>query len=243
MRMTSEGLDLVRHFEGFRAKAYRDPVGIWTIGYGHTSMSGAPHVHKGMAVTRAQALEILRMDVNKFARGVRQQVRVDLTDGQFSALVSFAYNVGLGGFARSSVLRAVNAGDFGAVPRRLSLWVKAGGRRLPGLVRRRAAEGAMFIAATPAGNAAVNSDKSEPANPPASPLEPVEGKRLRDSTTGWAAVLSALAGLFSAIGAVFRDVAEQAGGVVALGIAVSVIVLATGWILRERYLKSQLDGV
>ena len=162
-----------------------------------------------------------------------------LTDGQFSALVSFAYNVGLGAFARSSVLRAVNARDFDAVPRRLALWVKAGGRRLPGLVKRRAAEGAMFMAAADEEPASDNA----PSMPAPRAPEPVQGKPMRESTTGWAAVLSALAGLFSAIGAVFRDIAEQAGGTIALGIAIAVILLATGWILRERYLKSAHDGV
>jgi lysozyme len=239
MKMTDEGLRLIMKFEGFRAKAYRDPVGIWTIGYGHTSRAGEPHVHAGLTITRAQAREILRKDVKMFADGVRRLVKVDLSDAQFSALVSFAYNVGLGGLARSSVLRAVNRREFNAVPRRLALWVKAGGRRLPGLVRRRAAEGAMFLAgSTSSTNSTMPADKVAASCP-----EPVEGKPLRESTTGWAAVLSAIAGLCSALGAVFRDLAQQAGGQVALAIAVLVILLATGWILRERYLKSQMDGV
>ncbi len=239
MKVTDEGLRLIMRFEGFRAHAYRDPVGIWTIGYGHTSMAGPPRVHRGMVVTRAEAAAILRRDVDMFAGGVRRLVRVELTDSQFSALVSFAYNVGLGALARSSVLKAVNARQFDAVPRRLALWVKAGGRRLPGLVKRRAAEAAMFVAPGP------HTATHEPVVPdkPAGPLQPVEGKPMLESTTGWAAVLSALAGLFSAIGAVFRDIAEQAGGTIAVCIAITIIVLATGWILRERYLKSKLDGV
>jgi lysozyme len=239
MKMTDDGLRLIMRFEGFRARAYRDPVGIWTIGYGHTSRAGQPHVYPGLVITRAQAREILRKDVAKFADGVRHLVKVDLSDAQFSALVSFAYNVGLGGFARSSVLKAVNRRDFHAVPRRLALWVKAGGRRLPGLVKRRAAEGAMFLAGSlsPARRPAPK-DEAITSRP-----EPVEGKSLRESTTGWAAVLSAIAGLCSAFGAVFRDIAQQAGGQIALAIAVLVILVATVWILRERYLKSLLDGV
>lgn len=239
MKMTEDGLRLIMKFEGFRAKAYRDPVGIWTIGYGHTSRAGKPHVHAGLVVTRAQARDILRRDVKMFADGVRRLVRVDLTDAQFSALVSFSYNVGLGGFARSSVLKAVNRRDFHAVPRRLAMWVKAGGRRLPGLVKRRAAEGAMFIA----GSASPARAAAEPEAVHTSSPEPVQGKPLRESTTGWAAVLSAIAGLCSALGAVFRDIAQQAGGQIALIVAVLVILLATGWILRERYLKSLMDGV
>jgi GH24 family phage-related lysozyme (muramidase) len=148
MFMTDEGLELIRQFEGFRSAAYRDPVGVWTIGYGHTSMAGAPEVKPGLTVSDAEAAEILARDVDQFARGVRALLKVDLSDGQFSALVSFAYNVGLGALKKSSVLTAVNARDFAAVPRRLQLWTKAGGHVLPGLVKRRAAEAALFASAS-----------------------------------------------------------------------------------------------
>ena len=160
MFMTNEGLELIKQFEGFRATAYRDPVGVWTIGYGHTSMAGVPDVAAGLTVTEAEADEILARDVDQFARGVRALLRVKLSDGQFSALVSFAYNVGLGALKKSSVLTAVNARDFAAVPRRLQLWTKAGGRVLPGLVRRRAAEAALFASASVV---AVESTVSKPA--------------------------------------------------------------------------------
>ncbi len=148
MKMTEDGLLLIKQFEGFRAKAYRDPVGIWTIGYGHTSMAGAPEVVSGLVISKAEAEDILARDVDAFARGVQALLRVDVSDGQFSALVSFAYNVGLGGLKKSSVLTAVNGRDFAAVPRRLQLWTKAGGQVLPGLVRRRAAEAALFAQAS-----------------------------------------------------------------------------------------------
>lgn len=144
MKMTEEGLALIRQFEGFREAAYRDAVGVWTIGYGHTSMAGPPVVTPGLRISREQGADILACDVDLFARGVAAALSVPLNDAQFSSLVSFAYNVGLGNFRKSSVLRAVNAGDFAAVPKRLNLWVKAGGRTLPGLVKRRVAEGALF---------------------------------------------------------------------------------------------------
>jgi lysozyme len=170
MNMTEEGLELIRQFEGFRGAAYRDPVGVWTIGYGHTSMAGAPAVMAGLAVTETEAEEILARDVEQFARGVRELLRVELTDGQFSALVSFAYNVGLGGLKKSSVLAAVNAREFVAVPRRLQLWVKAGGRVLPGLVKRRAAEAALFASSS------------------AVVVEPTVVKPVQQSKTVWSAV-------------------------------------------------------
>jgi GH24 family phage-related lysozyme (muramidase) len=131
MQITHEGLALIKRFEGFRGEAYRDATGIWTIGYGHTSMAGPPEVGAGLMITRAEAADILRKDVDAFSNGVRDLVDAAINDAQFSALVSFAYNVGLGNFRSSSVLKAVNAEDFETVPRRLALWVKAGGRVLP----------------------------------------------------------------------------------------------------------------
>ena len=153
MQMTEEGLALIRRFEGFRAEAYRCPAGVWTIGYGHTSQAGPPKVKAGMVVSEAEARAILATDAAMFAKGVRQALTREVSPEQFSALVSFAFNVGIGAFRRSSVLKAVNDGRFRSVPERLKLWVKADGRRLEGLVRRRAAEAelfAMVLAAPPA---------------------------------------------------------------------------------------------
>ncbi len=166
MKMTDQGYRLIMEFEGFRASAYRDAAGVWTVGYGHTGRAGKPDVTAGLAITRGQAREILRRDVALFADAVAKRVKVPLTDNQFSALVSFAFNVGPGNFANSSVLAAVNRSDFEAVPRRLALWVKAGGRTLPGLVRRRAAEAQMF---------------SDPEN---------AGKSARPSRTIWSSLMA-----------------------------------------------------
>jgi lysozyme len=144
MQMTEEGLALIRRFEGFRAEAYRCPAGVWTIGYGHTSQAGPPKVRPGMVVSEAEAREILAADAAMFAEGVRAALTREVSPEQFSALVSFAFNVGIGALRRSSVLKAVNEGRFEAVPERLRLWVKADGRRLEGLVRRREAEAELF---------------------------------------------------------------------------------------------------
>jgi lysozyme len=144
MRISEQGLELIRSFEGLRLAAYRDVGGIWTIGYGHTSAAGLPDVKQGMTITREEAARILARDAGQFAEGVAQRVKVTVSQAQFDALVSFAYNVGLRNFERSSVLKAVNESDFGAVPRRLALWTKAAGIVLPGLIRRRAAEAELF---------------------------------------------------------------------------------------------------
>jgi lysozyme len=181
MKMTGEGLALIKRFEGFGAKAYRDAVGVWTIGYGHTSMAGEPKVAPGMVVSEEEATAILTRDVDLFARGVADVVTAQISDAQFSALVSFAYNVGLGNFRSSSVLRAVNARDFNAVPRRLQMWNKAGGRVLPGLVKRRAAEGALFASDAPKTDGVV--------------VEPPRAKPVRQSKTIWSAAVILLMSL------------------------------------------------
>ncbi len=180
MNVTDEGFDLIKQFEGLRNTAYRDPVGVWTIGYGHTSMASAPEVVAGLTISEAEAGKILARDVAQFARGVRALVRVDLSDGQFSALVSFAFNVGLGALKKSSVLTAVNARDFAAVPRRLQLWTKAGGHVLPGLVKRRAAEAALFASASVV------------------VVQPTQAKPLEQSKTIWSAALVMLLALVQA---------------------------------------------
>jgi lysozyme len=221
MKMTDEGLALIKRMEGLRLTAYRDAVGVWTIGYGHTAMAGAPEVRAGMTISNAEAHAILVRDVDIFARGVQAAVRVKLIDQQFSALVSFAYNVGLGGFKRSSVLAAVNAGDFDAVPRRLNLWTKAGGKVLPGLVRRRAAEGALFM--------------SENADVTAEKITPVSAKPIAKSRT----MLSAVFVMTMAVAQAWLSVSLKLAGIaVLLAIAAGVAL-----IVYERYKKMKMEGV
>jgi lysozyme len=242
MQITSEGLALIKRFEGFRAAAYRDSAGVWTIGYGHTSMAGAPQVHAGLRITRAAAEAVLKRDIDAFAAGVGRLVSAELSAAQFSALVSFAYNVGLGNFRSSSVLKAVNARDFDQVPRRLALWVKAGGRVLPGLVKRRAAEAEMFAM----GRAAAAEEISgTPARPPnvGGRVTPITGKPAHLSTTNWAAAISAVAGIATSLAAAFRDVEEAVGGPGPALAAVIVIAVAAAWIIRERCRKSADEGV
>lgn len=140
------GLNLVKHFEGFRAKAYRDPGnGTWTIGYGHTSMAGPPKVDPGDVITKAQGEAILKRDLGKFESSVRKQVKVPLNSNQFSALVSFTYNMGPGNLAKSTLLKRLNRKDYAGAANELLKWVYAGGKKLPGLVRRRKAERALFL--------------------------------------------------------------------------------------------------
>lgn len=141
MQISKAGLDLIKQFEGLYLKAYRCPAGVPTIGYGHTA-----GVAMGQTITQQQADDYLRRDVRQFERAVARLVTVPLTQGQFDALVSFAFNLGEGALAQSTLLRLLNAGDHAGAADQFDRWNKAGGRVLPGLVRRRAAERALFEA-------------------------------------------------------------------------------------------------
>ena len=140
MKMSRNGLDLLKDFEGLKLRAYLDPVGIWTVGYGHTSAAGPPAVTPGLVITQGEADEILKRDMAQYEDGVRKYVKAALTQGQFDALVDFAYNAGVGALDKSTLLKRVNAGKFDEVPAEFMKWTKGGGRELPGLVRRRRAE-------------------------------------------------------------------------------------------------------
>ena len=144
MRHVSEaGLDLIKRFEGFSPKIYICPAGYPTIGYGHVVLA---HEQDQFAagVTQAEATELLRKDVRIAERAVLRLISVPLTGGQFDALVSFTFNLGAGALQRSTLRRKVNSGEHESVPAELLKWVWAGGRKLPGLVRRRQAEGLSY---------------------------------------------------------------------------------------------------
>lgn len=140
MDPSDECYKLIQSFEGCELTAYRDPVGVLTIGFGHTS-----GVVEGQTITLAEAEALLRQDVKNFSEAVETSVHVPLTQAEFDALVSFVYNVGTGAFSRSTMLRLLNAGNFAEAANQFPLWVHAGGSVLPGLVRRRAAERQLFL--------------------------------------------------------------------------------------------------
>ncbi len=139
-KINDAGLQLIESFEGDELRAYPDPgTGgePWTIGYGHTA-----NVHPGETITQAQAIEFLREDVSSAEQAVENAVEVVLTPNQFSALVSFEYNTGAP--ASATIFRLINQNDFAGAQAEFGKWVYAGGTALPGLVRRRAAEAALF---------------------------------------------------------------------------------------------------
>ena len=139
MQISKAGLDLIKQFEGLYLNAYRCPAGVPTIGYGHTA-----GVAMGQTITQQQADDFLRRDVRQFERAVSRLVHVPLTQGQFDALVSFTYNLSAANLGNSTLLRLLNAGDYKGAAAQFDRWTKAGGKELPGLVKRRAAERALF---------------------------------------------------------------------------------------------------
>lgn len=142
MKASQDALDIIKKFEGFSEKAYPDPAHGWrvpTIGYGTTS-----GVKMGDTITKERAEELLREDVKRFEGYVDRLVKVPLTQGMFDALVSFTYNLGPGALEKSTLLDQLNRGDYDSAAEQFGRWVKAGGKTLAGLVRRRAAERALF---------------------------------------------------------------------------------------------------
>lgn len=135
MRLSKEGLDLIKQFEGCTLTAYLDVVGVPTIGYGHTG-----GVKLGDTMTQAEADAQLEHDVLIRTNAVNNVLIAPVTQGQFDALVSFAYNVGVGNLQRSTLLRMINRGQAADAGDELLKWNQAGGKVFAGLTRRREAE-------------------------------------------------------------------------------------------------------
>jgi len=141
MKISKSGLDLIKSFEGFRGTAYLCPAGVPTIGWGFTA-----GVSIGDTMTVTEANERLVNDLAIYGESVQTAVVGVCTQTEFDALCSLAWNIGIAGMRKSSVIRLHNAGDKAAAARAFGLWNKAGGRVMPGLVRRRSAEAALYLA-------------------------------------------------------------------------------------------------
>jgi lysozyme len=228
-RIAPEALEKLKRWEGFVAFAYDDADGprtrrlvqpgqhvrgTLTIGYGHTAT-----VRPGQTITQEQGEQLLRDDLARFERAVDSLVKVPLTNNQFGALVSFAFNVGEGAFRNSTLLRKLNAGEYDAVTAELAKWNKTtiSGKRVvsPGLVNRRAAEAGLWVAGDFVSSASV-----EAAPPPAAPAPTIDAAALGAIATAAATgapALTALGGIPPIVGAVL------VGGLVVL----AAIVLLT----------------
>lgn len=141
MKISQKGMKLIQDFEGLALKAYKDSVGVLTVGWGSTGS----HVTAGMTITKEQAEQLLKKDLERFEKGVSDLVKVPLNQNQFDALVSFSFNLGLGNLKSSTLLKKLNASDYIGASKEFERWNRAGGKVLNGLTRRRIAERDLFL--------------------------------------------------------------------------------------------------
>lgn len=133
-------IDLVCEFEGFSPKPYRCPAGILTIGFGRTD-----GVQDGDTTTKDAERSYVLKHLTNLDRQFEKLITVNLTDNERAALLSFVYNVGIGAFTKSTLLRRLNTGDRVAAAEQFGVWTRANGKVLQGLVRRRDAEKTLFL--------------------------------------------------------------------------------------------------
>ena len=141
--INNEALELICHFEGFSPKIYTCPAGYPTIGYGHV-VGANENAKFSSGISEEDAKIILKADVGIAEAAVLRLITAPINDNQFGALVSFTFNLGSGTLQRSTLRKKVNHQQHDAVPAEFMKWVYSGGKKLPGLVKRRAAEAGMY---------------------------------------------------------------------------------------------------
>jgi len=145
-KVSKETYDLIKQFEGYSEKAYSDVVGVWTIGYGNTYYKDGSKVREGDTITKAEAEELFQHVVDDFAQKINVLIKKDVNDCEFGALVSLSYNIGVGAFKKSTLLRKVNGSpDDPSIGLEFLKWVKAGGKTVNGLVKRRNKEAEFYF--------------------------------------------------------------------------------------------------
>lgn len=145
MEVNKAGRDLIKQFEGCKLKAYKCPANLWTISWGLTFYPDGTKVKEGDVITQQQAEDYFDAVVDDFAKQVDVLVKSNVTANNFSAIVSFAFNVGIGNLKKSTLLKKVNANPKDAtIPAEFRKWVRANGEVLKGLVRRRDAEAKLY---------------------------------------------------------------------------------------------------
>lgn len=146
MNVSDKCINMIKHHEGFVRKPYQDPIGLWTVGVGHLIGDGKKLPKEwNKEFTDEEVDNILCDDLERFEIGIQRLTKVSLTQSQFDALVSFSFNVGLGNFQSSTLRSKLNRGDYEGASNEFPKWRKAGGKILPGLVKRRADERALFL--------------------------------------------------------------------------------------------------
>jgi lysozyme len=142
MQSSQQLIDLIRspRIENTRYVAYRDSGGVWTIGAGHTG----PEVIEGMRIDDSQVDAYLREDLAEAEEAINRLVKCELNQHQFDALVSFVFNIGVGAFAKSTILKLLNQCDMAGAAKQFARWNKVKGRIVGGLIKRRALERRIF---------------------------------------------------------------------------------------------------
>ena len=144
MKTSPQGLAALALFEGLKLEAYRDSVGVWTIGVGHTAMAGPPKPVAGMKITRQEALDILARDLPQYEAAVEKRMP-QVPQWVFDGAVSFCFNLGAGNFAKASWVAKYAEGHFAEAEASFKSWNKAGGKVLKGLITRRGMEADMVF--------------------------------------------------------------------------------------------------
>lgn len=229
-----EALELIKEFEGIRLTAYPDPGsknGLpWTIGYGHTK-----GVKRGDKITKAQAEAFLIEDLEKSEAVIKKYVKVYLNENQHGALVSLIHNIGEKQFAKSSVLRYINEGRLDEVPGRMALYRMNDGKVMAGLVRRRIAEGALWMKPAPDGlanspNEQMHDDREEAQGLPA---EPAKVNKPWDWGV-FGVIITTLAGLSDEFKKLIGDV-TSALGVPPLYILAALVIGFGAWTVYNKW--------
>jgi len=146
MKISNKGLELIKEFEGFRSEPYLCSAGVPTIGYGSTFYKDGRKVSlSDKPISKEEATQLLEYTVNSFANGLKGKLQTNLEQNQFDALVCLAYNIGLGAFAKSTLLKKVNAKDFKGASSEFLKWDMANGKKLLGLRKRRERERELFL--------------------------------------------------------------------------------------------------
>lgn len=217
MKLSLKGREFIKSHEGLRLNAYSCSAGVRTIGYGHTG-GNFPNT-----ITQVQADAYFDADIAVFENGVTQLVKVQNTQSQFDALVSLAFNIGVGAFGKSTLLRKLNQGNFAGAQAQFSAWCKAGGKTNAGLLKRRLDEANMFGAGI---------QDVKPARPVRQVDAPPRQKPLAQSRTVIGAALAATGGA-AQLGQALTDTSnqltqaqEQASGGNIFGYVIAGIIIA-----------------
>jgi lysozyme len=180
--VSPNGIKFIAGHEGEILRVYADPVGLLTLGVGHLLTAAEKKAMPlGTKITQKQSREYLAKDLQRFERAINAAVAVPITQNQFDALVSFAFNVGESAFKRSSVLRNLNNRKFAAAADSLLAWNKAGGRVLKGLTRRRKEERELFLTPDKISNSAADQPSTSSTKPADDPAISEQGAAVLDA--------------------------------------------------------------